>query len=330
MLARPAAVRASSPRRTWATSTRFALLERQAHVQHDRRCRSRGLRVLALRATDGDGPAASAPPRASEPKARGPRRADRARAVRRAPTCAASSPRPRAPPPARASQTSSDARCQRRVVRRAAARAGEPAREHPRRSARPLGAGRPPRAAHGREDGARRRATRPMLVAAAFIHDLGKMGQYHLTALNCSRVRRAQGRRAEGVRLPARLLEPVRLPAETIQPSTHMYERYDGKGFPDGHRRQGHPARRARARHLRHLRRPDAEPAQPVPQDAVAAGGVRRAREAQGARSSIRTSSICSATRCSARSSPRACSPTDRRRCSSTSIPRRRRCSSCG
>jgi response regulator RpfG family c-di-GMP phosphodiesterase len=36
------------------------------------------------------------------------------------------------------------------------------------------------------------------------------------------------------VGVPARLLEPVRLPNDTIQAVAHMYERHDGKGFPDG------------------------------------------------------------------------------------------------
>ncbi len=73
-----------------------------------------------------------------------------------------------------------------------------------------------------------------MLVVAAFIHDLGKMGQYHLTTLNCSEYdgHKAAAQKAWG--LPARLLEPVRLPAEAIQIASRMYERYDGKGFPDG------------------------------------------------------------------------------------------------
>ncbi len=73
-----------------------------------------------------------------------------------------------------------------------------------------------------------------MFVVAAFIHDLGKMGQYHLTTLNCSEYdgHKAAAQKAWG--LPQRLLEPVRLPTEAIQIASRMYERYDGKGFPDG------------------------------------------------------------------------------------------------
>jgi len=70
-------------------------------------------------------------------------------------------------------------------------------------------------------------------VAAAYAHDLGKAGQYHLTALNVSEY---EGHKvaAQGlVRTPTRLLEAVKLSAETTQALVHMYERYDGRGFPD-------------------------------------------------------------------------------------------------
>jgi len=71
-------------------------------------------------------------------------------------------------------------------------------------------------------------------VCAAYVHDLGKMGQYHLTALNCSEYdgHKVAAQKVFGV--PARLLEPVRMPPETAKAVEHMYERYDGKGFPDG------------------------------------------------------------------------------------------------
>jgi response regulator RpfG family c-di-GMP phosphodiesterase len=72
------------------------------------------------------------------------------------------------------------------------------------------------------------------LVAAAYVHDLGKMGQYHLTALNCAEYdgHKVAAQKYYGV--PARLLEPVRMSHETVQAVDHMYERYDGRGFPDG------------------------------------------------------------------------------------------------
>jgi response regulator RpfG family c-di-GMP phosphodiesterase len=72
------------------------------------------------------------------------------------------------------------------------------------------------------------------LVAAAFIHDLGKMGQFHLTALNCSEYdgHRVAAQKSCGV--PARLLEAVHMAHGTTEAVDHMYERYDGKGFPAG------------------------------------------------------------------------------------------------
>jgi response regulator RpfG family c-di-GMP phosphodiesterase len=77
-------------------------------------------------------------------------------------------------------------------------------------------------------------ATTAMLVVSAFIHDLGKMGQFHLTALNCSEYDGHKVAAQKAWELPSRLLEPVRLPADAIQIASRMYERYDGKGFPDG------------------------------------------------------------------------------------------------
>jgi response regulator RpfG family c-di-GMP phosphodiesterase len=72
------------------------------------------------------------------------------------------------------------------------------------------------------------------LVAAAFIHDLGKMGQFHLTALNCSEYdgHKKAAQKAHGV--PGRLLEAVQLPAAATEAVDRMYERVDGSGFPAG------------------------------------------------------------------------------------------------
>ncbi len=70
-------------------------------------------------------------------------------------------------------------------------------------------------------------------AVAAHVHDLGKMGAYHLTSLN---VAEYEGHRTSAEKqypAPLQLLEAVRLPAEVTQTVEHMYERYDGKGFPD-------------------------------------------------------------------------------------------------
>jgi response regulator RpfG family c-di-GMP phosphodiesterase len=72
------------------------------------------------------------------------------------------------------------------------------------------------------------------IVCAAYVHDLGKMGQYHLTALNCSEYDGHKVAAQKVVGVPARLLEPVRFSADVAKAVEHMYERHDGKGFPDG------------------------------------------------------------------------------------------------
>jgi response regulator RpfG family c-di-GMP phosphodiesterase len=77
-------------------------------------------------------------------------------------------------------------------------------------------------------------ATTDAFVASAYVHDIGKMGQYHLTAYNCSEYdgHKLAAQKTAGV--PGRLLEGVRMAPETTAATAHMYERYDGKGFPDG------------------------------------------------------------------------------------------------
>ncbi len=70
--------------------------------------------------------------------------------------------------------------------------------------------------------------------AAAYMHDLGKMGNFHLTALNCSEYDGHKAAAQKAFRTPARLLEAVRISSETTDAIVHMYERFDGHGFPDG------------------------------------------------------------------------------------------------
>jgi response regulator RpfG family c-di-GMP phosphodiesterase len=70
-------------------------------------------------------------------------------------------------------------------------------------------------------------------AVAGHVHDLGKMGAYHLTALN---VAEYEGHRTSAQKqypAPLQLLEAVRLPQEVVKAVEHMYERYDGQGFPD-------------------------------------------------------------------------------------------------
>jgi response regulator RpfG family c-di-GMP phosphodiesterase len=77
-------------------------------------------------------------------------------------------------------------------------------------------------------------STRSSYVVAAYLHDLGKMGAYHLTALNVAEYEGHKAQAEKQYKSPVRLLEAVQLPAEVTQTIESMYERYDGKGFPDG------------------------------------------------------------------------------------------------
>jgi response regulator RpfG family c-di-GMP phosphodiesterase len=77
------------------------------------------------------------------------------------------------------------------------------------------------------------RAETQAMIVAGHIHDLGKMGQFHLTALNCAEY---EGHRVAAMKAydtPLRLLEAVRLTASIKNAVFHMYERVDGRGFPD-------------------------------------------------------------------------------------------------
>jgi response regulator RpfG family c-di-GMP phosphodiesterase len=70
-------------------------------------------------------------------------------------------------------------------------------------------------------------------VVAGLIHDLGKMGQFHLTALNSSEYEGHRHAAQKAFDTPLRLLEGVRMPPAVKHTVLHMYERFDGKGFPD-------------------------------------------------------------------------------------------------
>src|SRR5262249_47462214 len=76
---------------------------------------------------------------------------------------------------------------------------------------------------------------------AALIHDFGKASSCHLTPYN---VHRFEGHLAAAQKLhstPARVVELAQLDAVAIRAVEHMYERYDGQGFPQGMRGQEIP-----------------------------------------------------------------------------------------
>lgn len=71
------------------------------------------------------------------------------------------------------------------------------------------------------------------VVLAAHLHDVGKAAPYHLTALN---VAQYDGHRAQAQKsylAPSRLFESAQLPKATLEVLAHLYERFDGQGFPE-------------------------------------------------------------------------------------------------
>lgn len=77
------------------------------------------------------------------------------------------------------------------------------------------------------------RAETQAMIVAGLIHDLGKMGQFHLTALNCAEYEGHRVAAQKAYDTPPRLLESVRLTPSIKNAVFHMYERVDGRGFPD-------------------------------------------------------------------------------------------------
>jgi response regulator RpfG family c-di-GMP phosphodiesterase len=71
-------------------------------------------------------------------------------------------------------------------------------------------------------------------VVAGQLHDLGKMGAYHLTALNVAEYEGHRVAAGKQLQSPLRLMEAAHLPRDFELIIAHMYERFDGKGLPDG------------------------------------------------------------------------------------------------
>ena len=70
------------------------------------------------------------------------------------------------------------------------------------------------------------------LQIAAFVHDLGKAGAYHLTPLNVAEYEGHASQAKKTLTSPTRLMEAVGLSTETKTAVEQMYERFDGQGFP--------------------------------------------------------------------------------------------------
>jgi response regulator RpfG family c-di-GMP phosphodiesterase len=77
-------------------------------------------------------------------------------------------------------------------------------------------------------------ATMNAVVAAAYLHDIGKMSSFHLTSLNASEYDGHKTAAQRAVNTPSRVVESVHFAKETLDAIEQMYERYDGKGFPNG------------------------------------------------------------------------------------------------
>jgi response regulator RpfG family c-di-GMP phosphodiesterase len=75
---------------------------------------------------------------------------------------------------------------------------------------------------------------RGSILIAAYLHDLGKMGAYHLTALNVAEYEAHRASAAKLYNSPLRMMETVQLSREVAHAVETMYERYDGKGLPGG------------------------------------------------------------------------------------------------
>ena len=70
--------------------------------------------------------------------------------------------------------------------------------------------------------------------AIGLFHDLGKTQQHHLTALNVWQLRDHEVLARAQYQNPGRLLEKADVPDTVKAAILHMYERFDGQGFPEG------------------------------------------------------------------------------------------------
>ena len=71
------------------------------------------------------------------------------------------------------------------------------------------------------------------IVTAAYLHDVGKTGSYHLTPLNVARYEGHKLQAQKSHQSPLRLFDSAALPERVQKTLTHLYERYDGQGFPE-------------------------------------------------------------------------------------------------
>ncbi len=71
------------------------------------------------------------------------------------------------------------------------------------------------------------------VMVAAYLHDVGKASTYHLTALNVARYEGHRTQAQKNYRTPSRLFDTAMIPEGSKLALEHLYERFDGNGFPD-------------------------------------------------------------------------------------------------
>ncbi len=116
------------------------------------------------------------------------------------------------------------------------------------------------------------------LTVAAQIHDIGKGASYHLTPLN---VAQYEGHRIQAQKThqaPLRFFESVKLVEATTAALDHLYERPDGKGFPDRLSGKDVPMPARILAIVETYCDLDVPREEPVPQDPRAQGGGRGSR----------------------------------------------------
>ena len=77
------------------------------------------------------------------------------------------------------------------------------------------------------------KAQQDQAVIASYLHDLGKMGTHHLTALNVAQLEVCLEAAEKLVKLPEQLMDSVGLPSDVLAIVGGMYERMSGDGIPD-------------------------------------------------------------------------------------------------
>ncbi len=73
---------------------------------------------------------------------------------------------------------------------------------------------------------------RHSLLTAAYLHDVGKPSEHHLTALNVARYEAHRAVAEKSQTAPVKLFSTA-LPEPARRILGHLYERFDGQGFPD-------------------------------------------------------------------------------------------------